>query len=244
MGSPLFTITEFAAALAKARKAESGLVTGDGSDPAVRKVKGFSYKELCDLAQIVTFCDDASAADRLTQIEHDSTDLFQRVLATPHTRAMKSHKSPTSGSIPPIANTAASSCPGKIHGGEIAGDMYEYGLSTEAGGEVKILVPKPLDTHLAADGKSVGIVGSIIDQPAQKISGYIGNSPRADLGPRRDPPGLIVSRDSSTAAAICRTVAFASGIRFATIKRRRLVADDHKEACDVAKRAEKLRRFV
>jgi hypothetical protein len=177
MGAPLFTITEFAAALAKARKAESGLVTGDLSDPAVRKVKGFSYKELCDLAQIVTFCDDASAADRLTQIEHDSTDLFQRVLATPHTR----------DEVAQIANIWIDSTyrkhggiflSGKIHGGEIAGDMYEYGLSTEAGGELKILVPKPLDTHLAADGKSVGIVGSIIDQPAQKISGYTGNSPR------------------------------------------------------------------
>ena len=126
---------------------------------------------------IVTFCDDASAADRLTQIQHDSTDLFQRVLATPHTR----------DEVAQIANIWIDSTyrkhggiflSGKIHGGDIAGDMYEYGLSTEAGGELKILVPKPLDTHLAADGKPVGIVGSIIDQPAQKISGYTGTSPR------------------------------------------------------------------
>jgi hypothetical protein len=39
-------------------------------------------------------------------------------------------------------------------------------------------LPRPLDTHVAAAGHSVGIVGSIVDNPARKISGYSGSSPR------------------------------------------------------------------
>ncbi|HEY4232229.1 MAG TPA: hypothetical protein VGM76_02275 [Lacipirellulaceae bacterium] len=177
VGAPLFTISEFAAALAKAQKAEAGLVDGDLSDPAVRKVKGFSYKELCDLAEVVTFCDDSSSAERLDAMRHDAGEVFQKALTAPHTR----------DEVAQIAAIWIDSTyrkhggvflSGAIHGGEIAGDAYEYQLSTEAGRDLTLLLPRPLDAHVAVAGHAVGIVGSIVDDPARKISGYTGSTPR------------------------------------------------------------------
>ena len=67
---------------------------------------------------------------------------------------------------------------GTIHGGEIAGDTYEYQLSNEGGDELKLLLPKPLDTHVADASHPVAIVGSIVDDPGRKVSSYTGSSPR------------------------------------------------------------------
>jgi hypothetical protein len=177
IGAPLFTVAEFAAALAKAQKAESGLITGDLSDPSVRREKGMSYAKLCDLAQMVTFCDDSSAVDHLNELRHDANELFQTALAAPHTRdEVAQIASIWIGS--PHRQHGGVFLAGSIHGGEVVGDAYEYQLSTEAGGELKLLLPRPLDTHVAADGHPVGIVGSIVDNPAGKVSGYTGTSPR------------------------------------------------------------------
>jgi hypothetical protein len=175
VGAPLFTVAEFAATLAQAQKAQSGLVTGDLSDPALRREKGMSYAKLCDLAQIVTFCDDASAGDRLNELHRDADEVFQTVLATAHTRdEVAQIASIWIGS--PHRQHGGVFLAGTIHGGDIAGDTYEYQLSTEAGGDLKLLLPRPLDTHVAAAGHPVGIVGSIVDNPASKISGYTGSS--------------------------------------------------------------------
>jgi hypothetical protein len=177
IGAPLYTAAEFAATLAKAQKAEAGLVDGDLSDPAVRKVKGFSYKELCDLAEVTTYCDDPSDADHLNAMRHDAEELFQKALAAPHTRE----------EVAQIAAIWIDSTyrkhggiflAGTVQGGDIVGDAYEYQLNTGSGVEMKLLSPRPLDAHVIAAGHVVGIVGSIVDNPARKISGYSGNSPR------------------------------------------------------------------
>jgi hypothetical protein len=175
VGAPLFTVAEFATTLAQAQKAQSGLVTGDLSDPAVRREKGMSYAKLCDLAQIVTFCDDASAGDRLNELRRDAEEVFKTILTTPHAQAEVAQIAAIwIGS--PHRQHGGVFLAGTIHGGEIAGDTYEYQLSTEAGGDLKLLLPRPLDTHVAAAGHPVGIVGSIVDNPTSKISGYTGSS--------------------------------------------------------------------
>jgi hypothetical protein len=176
VGAPLYTVAEFATTLAQAQKAQSGLITGDLSDAAVRREKGMSYAKLCDLAQVVTFCDDASAGDRLSELRRDADEVFKTVLATPHAQS----------EVAQIASIWISSphrqhggvfLAGTIHGGDAAGDTYEYQLDTEAGGDLKLVLPRPLDARVAA-GHPVGIVGSIVDNPASKVSGYTGNSPR------------------------------------------------------------------
>jgi hypothetical protein len=128
------------------------------------------------LAQVVTFCDDASAGDRLSELRRDADEVFKTVLATPHAQS----------EVAQIASIWISSphrqhggvfLAGTIHGGDAAGDTYEYQLDTEAGGDLKLVLPRPLDARVAA-GHPVGIVGSIVDNPASKVSGYTGNSPR------------------------------------------------------------------
>jgi hypothetical protein len=177
VGAPLFTVAEFATTLSQAEKAEAGLVSGDLSDPAVRGEKGRSYSKLCDLAQMVTFCDDPSAADRLTELRHNADEIFQKTLATPHTRDEVARIAAIWIDSPHRKHGGVFMA-GTIHGGEIAGNTYEYQLSTEAGGDLPLLLPRPLDTHAAAADHPVAIVGSIVDDPARKVSGYTGASPR------------------------------------------------------------------
>jgi hypothetical protein len=177
VGAPLFTVAEFATTLSQAEKAEPGLVAGDLSDPAVRGEKGRSYAKLCDLAQMITFCDDPSAADRLTELRHNADDIFQKTLSTAHTRDEVARIAAIWIDSPHRQHGGVFVA-GTIRGGEIAGDTYEYQLSTEAGGELKLLLPRPLDTHVAAAGHPVAIVGSIVDDPARKVSGYSGATPR------------------------------------------------------------------
>jgi hypothetical protein len=177
VGAPLFTVAEFATTLSQAEKAEAGLVAGDLSDPAVRGEKGRSYAKLCDLAQMITFCDDPSAADRLTELRHNADEIFQKTLSTAHARDEVARIAAIWIDSPHRQHGGVFMA-GTIRGGEIAGDTYEYQLSTEAGGELRLLLPKPLDTHVAAAGHPVAIVGSIVDNPARKVSGYTGASPR------------------------------------------------------------------
>lgn len=177
VGAPLFTVAEFATTLSQAEKAEQGLVAGDLSDPAVRGEKGRSYAKLCDLAQMTTFCDDPSAADRLTELRHNADEIFAKTLSTAHARDEVARIAAIWIDSPHRQHGGVFMA-GTIRGGEIAGDTYEYQLNNEGGNELKLLMPKPLDTHITADGRPVAIVGSIVDNPARKVSGYTGNSPR------------------------------------------------------------------
>jgi hypothetical protein len=177
IGAPLFTVAEFAATFAQAEKAQAGLVDGDLSDPAVRKQKGLSYKQLCDLAQVVTFCDDSSTPDRLKELRQNADELFQKILSTAHARDEVA-KIAAIWIDSPYRKHGGIFMAGTVRGGEIAGDSYEYQLTTEGGGELQLLLPRPIDTHVAAAGQPVGIVGSIVDEPAHKVSGYAGDSPR------------------------------------------------------------------
>ena len=60
-----------------------------------------------------------------------------------------------------------------------AGDVYEYQVSTEAGSNLTLLCREPLESSLADSGREFGIVGAIVDNPAQNVRGYSGTARRA-----------------------------------------------------------------
>ena len=69
---------------------------------------------------------------------------------------------------------------GKLSGGQIAGDVYEYELATDDGGKAHAADAASRSIR-SVDGSNhpVGIVGSIVDRPAEQITGYQGTAKRA-----------------------------------------------------------------
>ena len=63
---------------------------------------------------------------------------------------------------------------GTLSGGQIAGDIYEYLLTTDDG-RFTLLAEKPLDDAR----QPVGIVGSVVENPADEVAGYQGKAKRA-----------------------------------------------------------------
>ena len=66
-----------------------------------------------------------------------------------------------------------------MSGGQIAGDVYEYELTTDAGDKLTLLMQEPLDPSVEGSHHPIGVVGSISDDPAKDISGYNGPAKRA-----------------------------------------------------------------
>jgi hypothetical protein len=175
---PTFTVDQLATALEAAIAAQASLVTGDLSDAAVRRTKGMSYAKLCDLAEAITFVDRSSASVETEQAVEGADRLFRETLVDAHTRS----------EIARIAQIWIDS-PHRRHGGiflagtpsggQIAGDVYEYELATENSGKLTLLMREPLDPLVESSDQPVGIVGSIVDNPADEVVGYRGTAKRA-----------------------------------------------------------------
>jgi hypothetical protein len=66
-----------------------------------------------------------------------------------------------------------------LNGGAIAGDVYEYQLSTENASSMVLLMAHPPEGAATTTGHTVAVVGTIVEQPAKRIPGYNGDAPRA-----------------------------------------------------------------
>jgi hypothetical protein len=178
ISGPTYSAEQLSTVLDEAEQAQMGLVDGDLSDAAVRRTKGLSYAKLCDLAHALTFFDRSSPAENAAELERRAEQLFRETLADAHAR----------GEVARIATIWIESphrrhggvfLAGSVGGGEIAGDVYEYRLSTEDGSELTLLMPQPLDPETDASSQPLGIVGTIVEKPADEIAGYSGAASRA-----------------------------------------------------------------
>ena len=68
---------------------------------------------------------------------------------------------------------------GTVSGGQIAGDVYEYQLHTGDRAPLVILFREPLDPAVDRSSRPLGIVGTIVDDPADAITLYDGTASRA-----------------------------------------------------------------
>jgi hypothetical protein len=175
---PSYSSTELESALAAAKLAQAGLVDGDLSDIAVRRTKGLSYAKLCDLAQTYVFFDRSSDAPSDLELQSRAAQLFAETLAGAHTRDEVARIAPIWIDSPHRRHGGVFLA-GTIGDGQIAGDVYEYELTTVAGGTYAVLSALPIESPPDAIGESVVVVGTIVDLPADKVSGYDGNAERA-----------------------------------------------------------------
>ncbi len=177
-GAPSFSANDLRTALETAAKAQPQLVAGNFADgKEVQRAKGFGFSMLADLAQKVTFVDEAAKRDA-TQSEQDAEELFRKTLADAHTR----------GEVAQILPKWMAS-PNRKHGGvffagsvashEDAGSVVECKVELDGGQSMTILVPTTFAAQPLESAKPMAIVGWIVDKPAEQVSGYTGSAPQA-----------------------------------------------------------------
>jgi len=148
-------------------------VAGDLSDKAVRQTKGRSYATLCELAEVLTFCDDTPAAR--SRPEGECEAIFRRTLSDTHTRNEVARIAAIWIDSPNRRHGGVFLA-GTTSGGEIVGDVYEYQLHAEDGAVRPILSPHPLESGTGGTSTQFGIVGTIVDRPAETVTGYSGDA--------------------------------------------------------------------
>jgi hypothetical protein len=175
---PTFTVEQLATALEAGKAAQTGLVAGDLSDASVRRTKGMSYAKLCDLAEALTFVDRSSPSVESEQAVEGADRLFRETLADAHARNEVARIAQIWFDSPHRAHGGIFLA-GNLSGGQIAGDVYEYELATGDSGKLTLLFEGPLDPMVEGSGHPVGIVGSIVENPAEQVAGYSGTAERA-----------------------------------------------------------------
>jgi hypothetical protein len=174
-GAPSFTADDVKAALHLAEEAQPKLVAGNLADSKeVAKAKGYGYSMLADLAQKMTFVDAVAAADVLQQ----ANDLFKKTLGEAHTRSELAQ-------IVPRWIAAAN----RKHGGiflagalgspEVKGSVSESSVDMGDGKTLIVLIPPTVAEQVATASQPVGIVGWIVDRPAEQVTGYTGGAAEA-----------------------------------------------------------------
>jgi hypothetical protein len=177
-GAPTFSAEELRASLETATKAQPQLANGkftDGKD--VQRAKGTGFSMLADLAQKVTFVD-ATAKSEAAELEAGANELFRKTLADPLTRADVAQILPMWIASKNRKHGGAFFA-GTVAGHEVSGSVVECKVDLGGGQTVTVLVPSAGAGETLSSSKPLAIVGWYIDKPAEHVSGYTGNAPRA-----------------------------------------------------------------
>ena len=178
LSGPIYTTEQLNGALDAGEQAKSGLVTGDLSDAAVRRTKGMSYAKLCDLAHALVFLDRSSPTDESKQLQQRAGQLFGEVLSDARVRD-EVNRIAAIWIDSPHRRHGGVFLAGQLSGGQIAGDVYEYQLAVDQGDKLVLLMQEPLDPLVGGSNHLLGVVGTIVDKPAEQVTGYRGTAPRA-----------------------------------------------------------------
>ncbi|MEM9184892.1 MAG: hypothetical protein AAGB00_00180 [Planctomycetota bacterium] len=177
-GAPQYSAADLKLALSGADQARAELRNHSLAAGDSLALVGRSYAKLCEVAQVMAFAaPDRSHPDMMIQ-RLESQDLFLRLFRSQHARDDSRQ----------IA-TRWLSWPDRPHGGVFfaglpvdarsAGSVYEYQFELGSGAQVAVLSPTPFRTKRFIDATSIGVVGCVIEAPADRIEGYVGQAPRA-----------------------------------------------------------------
>jgi hypothetical protein len=180
---PTFTVDQLATTIDASKAALAGLTTGDLNEPAVRRTKGMSYAKFCDLAEALTFVDRSSQSMESDDAIETATRLFRETLSDAHTRDEVTRIAEIWISSPHRTHGGVFLA-SAVHGGQIAGDVYEYETTIDDGngGKIALLMCEPLDASLEGSEQPIGIIGTIVERPADDVAGYQGTAKRAIWG--------------------------------------------------------------
>jgi len=172
-GVPVYSAIEVVDLTQVGVAAKSGLLEGNFQNPENAKVvptKGASYAKLAKLADAVTF------AELAGEIRGDepATELFPSLFATQrHCNEIAQIAGFWLGSSKRGHGGIFFS--GQPDSGTQRGSVAEYSFLLPTGQKMVVLTDEPLGESLASAG-SVGVVGSVIDNPAERVEGYTGSA--------------------------------------------------------------------
>jgi hypothetical protein len=179
LNPPSFTADELAVALETAQQSLPKLVAGDLSDgQKVQRAKGLSYSLLCELAQKAAFVDATSRVEYIKPLANEATALFRQTLTDAHTR----------DEVALIARKWIES-PHRKHGGVFfagtlinevdKGSVVECQFDVGGPAPLMVVVPQNNIDQLTQRSRPLGVVGWIVDSPAEQVSGYTGEAKQA-----------------------------------------------------------------
>jgi hypothetical protein len=136
------------------------------------KITGTSYRALCNLAEAITFLNEKPDRAGVPECVATVTELHRRLLQQSdvaqainrHADALlKNAARPTSG-IVIFGTVRALGSEGRLH-------WYQFELDGTA---TTVTVSSRLDAQLQV-GQRLGVLGSIVDKPAENLAGYTGD---------------------------------------------------------------------
>lgn len=167
--APSYTANQLAQLTAAAVEASPAMTAGGEID----KSKGTSYATLAKLADALTFAGDGVDAN----IKQQAREVFPPLFATDESRRQ-------------IAQIAGYWLPspkrghggiffsGRVDPGRQQGSVAEYNFSLRSGQQLTVLTPQPLAGSVTSS-PAIVVVGSVINDPADRIPGYTGTATQA-----------------------------------------------------------------
>jgi hypothetical protein len=178
-GAPSFSADELAVTLQKAREAKAGLVTGNFEDSGeVKRTKGQSYMAFCDLARKATFVDRDSNASYASALEREVQDLVRTTLANTHAQEEVAHL------VPLWINSTKRTHAGIFFAGRVTnqadkGTVIDCQVDFGGGEPLTVLVPQEQADAIESSARPLGVLGWLVDQPAENVHGYTGDAAQA-----------------------------------------------------------------
>jgi hypothetical protein len=176
-GAPSYTAGQLQDALASAQQAQAGLVDGDLDDSAEGRTKAFSYTRFCELAEVLTYAKAEPRSDESVSLEREAEQLFAATLADVHSRAEVARIAAI-WITSPNRRSGGVMLVGKVVGRSTLGDVDECQLDTGQGARITLLVPTRRADTLDMD-QVLGIAGTIVEAPSDRVTGYTGSAPQA-----------------------------------------------------------------
>jgi hypothetical protein len=178
-GAPSFSADELAVALRKAQEAQAGLVTGNFVDGGeLKRTKGQSYMAFCDLAQKAIFVETVSNASYASALEREFEDLVRTTLADTHAQEEVAHL------VPLWIKSTKRTHAGILFAGRVTnqadkGTVIECQVDFGGGEPLTVLVAQEQAESIESSARPIGVMGWLVDRPAENVHGYTGNAPQA-----------------------------------------------------------------
>lgn len=178
-GAPIYSPAELSRLAIEANDQAAIFTAGSLSDPEQAPALGQAYARLCKLSEALTLLDPAVPSADRRDSEFAALDIFRKVLHELEPRessrviarhwiewAQRPHGGVFFGAVPTDEP-------------RMAGEVYRYEFELDGVVFPVVTSEKMLARRfLAARAQEVGVIGVVVESPAQRIAGYVGDDER------------------------------------------------------------------
>lgn len=174
-----FGYAELSEALVGASEAKGELV-GLWLDQGQLEAVGRAYAKLCEVAHVLTYLADDSTHPSMMLTRLEAQDLFQQLFRYQHTRddCTLVAQRWLSWAERPHGGVFFTGAPTSMRK---EGSVFEYRFPLDDGGEIVVLSEESLAGARFGGAEMAGVVGALINSPAELVEGYTGDVEQAVL---------------------------------------------------------------